>query len=174
MPGAGGATVWLTGLPGAGKTTLALATEQQLRDQGRWVLRLDGDELRQGLCRDLGFSTEERAENVRRAGEVACLVARAGGITVVALISPYAADRAAVRARHAEQGVRFLEVHVCTSAEVCEERDPKGMWARARAGELPGFTGVDDPYEPPLAPELSFGTGQTPEEAAGEVLARLG
>ncbi len=124
------------------------------------MLRLDGDELRQGLCRDLGFSAEDRAENVRRAGEVACLVAGAGGITVVALISPYAADRAAVRARHAEQGARFLEVHVCTSAEVCEERDPKGMWARARAGDLPGFTGVDDPYEPPPRPSCPWGPGR--------------
>ena len=174
MPEAGGATIWLTGLPAAGKTTLARATEQLLLDRGQWVLRLDGDELRRGLCRDLGFSAEDRAENVRRAGEVACLVAGAGGVTIVALISPYAADRAAVRARHAEQGARFVEVHVCTSAEVCEERDPKGMWARARAGDLPGFTGVDDPYEPPPAPELAVGPGQTPQESAGEVLARLG
>ena len=173
MPAAAGATIWVTGLPAAGKTTLALACERLLQGRSRWVLRLDGDELRQGLCRDLGFSAEDRAENVRRAGEIACLVAAAGGVTIVALISPYAADRAAVRARHAEQGVRFVEVYVCTPAEVCEERDPKGMWARARAGDLPGFTGVDDPYEPPLAPELSVGPGETPEHAAAEVLDRL-
>jgi bifunctional enzyme CysN/CysC len=173
MPVARGATIWITGLPCAGKTTLAAATERLLREEGSWVLSLDGDELRRGLCRDLGFSAEDRAENVRRAGEVAGLVAEAGGITVVALISPYAADRAGVRARHAERGVRFVEVHVATPPDVCEERDPKGLWARARAGELTGFTGVDDPYEAPEAPELSVGPLQTPEEAAADVRSHL-
>ena len=174
MPAAHGATLWLTGLPAAGKTTLAHAVEGSLRGQDRMVLRLDGDELRRGLCRDLGFSAEDRAENVRRAGEVACLVAAAGGVTIVALISPYAADRAAVRARHAEHGADFIEVHLATPPELCEQRDPKGHWARARAGQLPGFTGVDDPYEPPEAPEVAITPELAPEEAASEVLARLG
>lgn len=109
------------------------------------MLWLDGDELRRGLSRDLGFSAADRAENVRRAGEVACLVAEAGVVAVVSLISPYAADRAAVRRRHEQLGVPFTEVWVSTPAEVCERRDPKGLWGRARAGELSGFTGVDDP-----------------------------
>ncbi|HLM28209.1 MAG TPA: adenylyl-sulfate kinase [Thermoleophilaceae bacterium] len=170
----GGATVWFTGLPAAGKTTVARALEVKLREQGRTVLWLDGDELRRGVCRDLGFSAEDRAENVRRAGEIACLVAGAGVVAVVSLVSPYAADRAAVRARHAEHGAQFTEVHVATPPEVCEQRDPKGLWARARAGELTSFTGVDDPYEAPEAPELAVGPWQTPEEAAAEVLARLG
>ena len=170
----GGATAWLTGLPGAGKTTVAGALTLRLRELGRPVLWLDGDVLRRGLCRDLGFSAEDRAENVRRAGEVACLVAQSGVVAVVSLISPYAADRGAVRARHAEHGAPFVEVFVSTPAEICERRDPKGLWARARAGELKGFTGVDDPYEAPEAPELAVGPWQTPEEAAAEVLGRLG
>lgn len=168
--GSRGATVWLTGLPAAGKTSIAEAVAQRLRQDGRLVLWLDGDELRRGLSRDLGFSAADRAENVRRAGEVACLVAGAGVVAVVSLISPYAADRAAVRSRHEEFGVRFTEVWVSTPAEVCERRDPKGLWSRARAGELSGFTGVDDPYEAPEAPELVVGSWQTVEEAAGEVL----
>lgn len=169
-----GATAWFTGLPGAGKTTIALAVAARLRERGQPVLWLDGDELRRGLCRDLGFSAEDRAENVRRAGEVACLVAQTGVVAVVSLISPYAADRARVRARHSEQGAPFIEIFVSTPAEVCESRDPKGLWARARAGELTAFTGVDDPYEAPSAPESTVGPWQTPAEAAETVLARLG
>jgi len=165
-----GATVWLTGLPAAGKTSIAEVVEQRLREEGRPVLWLDGDELRRGLSRDLGFSADDRAENVRRAGEVACLVAEAGVVAVVSLISPYAAHRAAVRSRHEELGVPFTEVWVSTPAEVCESRDPKGLWVRARAGELSGFTGVDDPYEAPEAAELVVGPWQTAEEAAAEVL----
>ncbi len=168
-----GATVWLTGLPAAGKTSIAQVVAHRLRGEGRPVLWLDGDELRRGLSRDLGFSAVDRAENVRRAGEVACLVADAGVVAVVSLISPYAADRAAVRSRHEELGVHFTEVWVSTSAEVCERRDPKGLWGRARAGEISGFTGVDDPYEAPEAAELVVGSWQTEEEAAGEVLRAL-
>ena len=168
-----GATVWLTGLPAAGKTSIAEVVEQRLREQGRPVLWLDGDELRRGLSRDLGFAAADRTENVRRAGEVACLVAEAGVVAVVSLISPYAAHRAAVRSRHEELGVPFTEVWVSTPAEVCEGRDPKGLWGRARAGELPGFTGVDDPYEAPEAAELVVGPWQTAEEAAAEVLGAL-
>ncbi len=173
-PAPRGATVWLTGLPAAGKTSIAGAVEHRLREEGRPVLWLDGDELRRGLSRDLGFGAADRAENVRRAGEVACLVAKAGVVAVVSLISPYAADRAAVRSRHEERGVPFTEVWVSTPPEVCEGRDPKGLWSRARAGELSGFTGVDDPYEAPEAAELVVGAWQTVEEAAGEVLRALG
>lgn len=168
-----GATAWLTGLPAAGKTSIAELVERRLREEGRPVLWLDGDELRRGLSRDLGFSAEARAENVRRAGEVACLVADAGVVTVVSLISPYVADRAAVRSRHDDLCVPFIEVWVSTPAEVCERRDPKGLWRRARAGELPDFTGVDDPYEAPEAAELVVGPWQTAEEAAAEVLRAL-
>ncbi len=162
MPAPGGATIWFTGLPGAGKTTIAHATEKLLRGQGRLVLRLDGDELRRGLCRDLGFASEDRAENVRRAGEIACLVANAGGVTIVALISPFAADRAAVRARHAEQGVPFTEVHVSTPPEICEERDPKGLWARARAGELRGSPGSTTPTSRPRHRRSPWARGRRP------------
>ena len=169
-----GATAWLTGLPAAGKSSIAAIVERRLREQGRPVLWLDGDELRRGLSRDLGFSAADRAENVRRAGEVACLTATAGVVAVVSLISPYAADRAAVRRRHEELGVPFTEVWVSTAAEVCESRDPKGLWGRARAGELTGFTGVDDPYEPPEAADVVVGPWQTAAQAADAVLRALG
>jgi bifunctional enzyme CysN/CysC len=121
---------------------------------------LDGDNLRHGLNGDLGFTDADRAENVRRAGEVACLFADSGMIAIVPLISPYLADRDRVRARHAAGDLRFIEVFVDTPLELCEERDPKGLYAKARAGELKSFTGIDDPYEAPLAPELVIGAGR--------------
>ncbi|MFJ5985360.1 adenylyl-sulfate kinase [Lentzea sp. NPDC092896] len=154
-----GCTVWLTGLSAAGKSTIAAEVERLLIAAGRPAYLLDGDNLRHGLNSDLGFSTEDRAENVRRVGEVARLFADAGVVAIVALISPYRTDRDRVRARHDETGLAFREVHVDTPLEVCESRDPKGMYARARRGEITGFTGVDDPYERPERPELVLRPG---------------
>ena len=154
--GATGATVWFTGLPASGKSTLAVALETALLDRGRPAYLLDGDNLRHGLNGDLGFSAEDRAENVRRTGEVALLFADAGFVALASLVSPYAADRARVRERHEGHGLRFLEVYVNTPLEECERRDPKGLYARARAGELRGLTGIDDPYEVPERPELEL------------------
>ena len=146
-----GLTVWLTGLSGSGKSTVAVEVERKLVDAGRPAYLLDGDNLRHGLNADLGFSPADRAENVRRVGEVARLFADAGMVAVVSLVSPYRADRDRVRAAHQAGGLRFVEVFVDTPLEVCEARDPKGMYAKARAGEITGFTGVDDPYEAPAA-----------------------
>jgi bifunctional enzyme CysN/CysC len=169
-----GVTVWFTGLSGSGKSTVAVAAERLLLAAGRPAYLLDGDNLRHGLNADLGFSATDRAENVRRVGEVARLFADAGTVALVPLISPYRADRDRVRAAHDLAGLPFLEVHLATPLEVCEGRDPKGLYAKARAGELPGFTGIDDPYEAPLAPELVLGPADgTPDEQAALVLARL-
>ena len=154
--GAPGATVWFTGLPASGKSTVAAALEAALLDRGRAAYLLDGDNLRHGLNGDLGFSAEDRAENVRRTGEVALLFADAGLVALAALVSPYAADRRRIRERHEADGLRFVEVYVNTPLEECERRDPKGLYARARAGELPGLTGIDAPYEPPGRPELEL------------------
>jgi bifunctional enzyme CysN/CysC len=149
-----GCTVWLTGLPASGKSSVAVELERRLLAAGRPAYLLDGDNLRHGLNADLGFSAADRAENVRRVGEVARLFADAGVVAVVSLVSPYRADRDRVRAGHDAAGLPFVEVFVDTPLEICEARDPKGMYARARAGRLTGFTGVDDPYEAPHAPEL--------------------
>jgi bifunctional enzyme CysN/CysC len=166
-----GATVWFTGLPGSGKSTVSDALEGLLHERGRAAYRLDGDNLRHGLNADLGFDAASRAENVRRVGEVTLLLADAGLVTLVALVSPYSADRDRIRARHVSEGLVFCEVHVATPAEVCAERDPKGHWARALAGEMRGFTGVDDPYEAPPAAEVTLWPGDgTPVEMAQRVL----
>jgi bifunctional enzyme CysN/CysC len=149
-----GATIWLTGLSGSGKSTVAVALERLLIAEGRPAYRLDGDNLRLGLNADLGFSATDRDENVRRAGEVARLLADAGVVAIVPLISPYRAGRDRARAVHAAADLPFLEVFVDTPIELCEQRDPKGLYAKARAGEITGFTGIDDPYEAPAAPEL--------------------
>jgi adenylylsulfate kinase-like enzyme len=148
-----GATVWMTGLPASGKSTVAAAIEANLVGRGHAAYVLDGDNLRHGLNGDLGFSAEDRAENVRRTAEVA--------------------DRAAARAAHVRRELPFLEVHIATTLEECERRDPKGLYARARAGELSGLTGVDDPYEPPEAPEVVVSGGEPLEEAVARVLAAL-
>jgi bifunctional enzyme CysN/CysC len=171
--GTRGATVWLTGLSGSGKSTIAAALEQLLVAAGTPAYMLDGDNLRHGLNGDLGFAEADRAENVRRAGEVACLFADAGMIAIVPLISPYVADRDRVRARHEAGGLRFFEVFVDTPLEECERRDPKGLYAKARAGELPHFTGIDDPYEAPADPDLHLVPGPDPETAAATVAALL-
>ncbi len=149
-----GMTVWLTGLSGSGKSSIAAELERRLVAAGRPAYRLDGDNLRYGLNSDLGFSREDRTENVRRAGEVAGLFADAGVVAIVSLISPYRAERDRVRAAHQEADLPFLEVFVDTPLPVCENRDPKGMYAQARAGAITGFTGIDAPYEAPRTPDL--------------------
>jgi len=169
-----GATVWFTGLSGAGKSTLARAVEDRLTAAGRPCYRLDGDELRTGLCSDLGFSPEARDENVRRVAEVARLFADAGVVALVSLISPYAAGRQRARARHEEAGLRFVEVYVATPLQVCAERDTKGLYAQASTGELTALTGVGAPYEPPTSPEVVVGhDGDCVEDAVERVLAVL-
>lgn len=151
-----GAILWLTGLPASGKSTLAVALERTLFDMGCQVFLLDGDNIRQGLSADLGFSPKDRAENTRRIGEVAALFADAGTISVIAVISPYRADRERIRARH---GKYFHEIYLDAPVAVCEARERKGLYKRARAGEVKDFTGISAPYEPPEAPELVIETG---------------
>jgi bifunctional enzyme CysN/CysC len=168
-----GATVWLTGLPASGKSTIAAVAEARLLEAGRPAYVLDGDNLRHGLNANLGFSADDRAENVRRTAEVAALLADAGVVALAALVSPYAADRAAARASHEGRGLPFYEVHVATTLDECERRDPKGLYARARAGELPGLTGVGAPYEPPERPELRIEPGEPLEPAVTRLLALL-
>jgi adenylylsulfate kinase len=149
-----GATVWLTGLPSAGKTTIALALAERLRAEGHRVEVLDGDEIRAFLSAGLGFTREDRHTNVIRIGFVAELLASNGVKVLAPVIAPYASSRAAVAERHAEQGTDYLEVHVATPVEVCSVRDVKGLYAKQAAGEISGLTGVDDPYEAPAAPDL--------------------
>lgn len=156
-----GAVVWLTGLSASGKSTLAMRVEQHLFEQGRQVYVLDGDNVRRGLSSDLGFLPQDRSENIRRIGEVAALFADAGIIALTAFISPYCADRA--RARRAA-GDRFFEVYVKAPLELCEKRDPKGLYKKARAGLIPDFTGVSAPYEPPEDPELIVETSAQSED----------
>ncbi|MDQ3645283.1 MAG: adenylyl-sulfate kinase [Actinomycetota bacterium] len=157
-----GGTVWLTGLPGAGKTTIAMALEERLAEADSSAYVLDGDNLRHGLNADLGFGAAARAENVRRTAEVARLIADTGTLAIVSLISPYADDRARARAIHERAGLDFLEIFVDTPAAECERRDPKGLWARARRGEIREFTGVDSPYEPPPDPQFRLQTVDIP------------
>jgi adenylyl-sulfate kinase len=168
-----GATIWLTGLPAAGKSTIAAAVEERLIDAGRFAYRLDGDNLRHGICGDLGFTREDRESNVWRVGQVARLFADAGTVALVSLVSPYASCRERVRELHKRDGLAFLEVFVDTPFQECTRRDPKGLYAKAKAGELTGLTGVDDPYEPPLAPELVLTPEVCVEEAAEAVLVAL-
>lgn len=164
--------IWLTGVSGAGKSTIGAELRSELCRLGCTVARIDGDELRDGLCSDLGFSIEEREENVRRAGEVARLMVRNGLIAVVSLISPSAKGRAQVRGLF-EPG-EFFEVHVDTPLEVAEIRDPKGLYRRARAGRIGQFTGIDSPYEPPRSPEVRLDTvANSPSECALLVLDAL-
>jgi len=170
--GARGATVWLTGLPSSGKSTLGAALEERLVEQGRHAYLLDGDNLRHGICSDLGFDRADRERNVRRVGDLACLFADSGTVALVALVSPYESARKAVREQHERQGLTFIEVFVNTPLWVCVERDPKGLYAQALTGELEGFTGVDDPYEPPQGPEVEL-TPQTSLAEATELVLDL-
>ncbi|MFE0256795.1 adenylyl-sulfate kinase [Streptomyces sp. NPDC059010] len=149
-----GATVWLTGLPSAGKTTIAYEVARLLRSQDRRVEVLDGDEIRRFLSAGLGFSRADRNTNVQRIGLVAEVLARNGVVTLVPVIAPYADSRDAVRKRHQQSGAPYIEVHVATPVEVCSVRDVKGLYAKQAAGELTGLTGVDDPYEEPESPDL--------------------
>jgi len=149
-----GATIWFTGLSGSGKSTVAIALEQALYSIGKLSYRLDGDNVRLGINKNLGFSEEDRKENIRRIGEIAKLFGDAGVISLSSFISPYLADRDEVRHLHEQAGLEFIEVHVDCSLAVAEERDPKGLYKKARAGEIKNFTGIDDPYEAPENPEI--------------------
>ncbi|MBU3864316.1 adenylyl-sulfate kinase [Streptomyces sp. 4503] len=165
-----GATVWLTGLPSAGKTTIAYALAERLRGEGRRVEVLDGDEIREFLSSGLGFSREDRHTNVQRIGFVAEMLASHGVTVLVPVIAPYVDSREAVRKRHQREGTPYLEVHVATSVEVCSERDVKGLYAKQAAGEISGLTGVDDPYEAPADPDLRIETHRNSvQESAAEV-----
>ena len=159
-----GRVVWLTGLSGSGKSTIARAVAEKLLGSGIPVEVLDGDTIRENFSRGLGFSKQDRDENVRRAGYVAKLLARHDIIVVVALISPYRAARNEVREQM--EGIPFIEVYVNAPLAVCEGRDPKGLYEKARRGEIPSFTGLDDPYEPPLSPDVECRTDQEGVEAS--------
>jgi adenylyl-sulfate kinase len=167
-----GCVVWLTGLSGSGKSTMAAELERRLLAMGQPVWVLDGDKVREGLCVDLGFSPEHRKENIRRVAEVARLFAAAGLVCIVAFISPYRADRE--RARSLLPAGRFIEVYLSAPLEVCERRDPKGLYARARAGLVKEFTGISAPYEAPLQPELELPTDKlTIEECVSSLVSKL-
>jgi adenylyl-sulfate kinase len=171
--GTTGATIWLTGLPASGKSTLASAIEERLIQMARWAYLLDGDNLRHGVSSDLGFSEDDRKTNICRVGEVAALFADAGAVAIAALVSPFRAERCSVREKHARNGLHFIEVFVDTPLETCMSRDPKGLYARAHAGELHNMTGVDDPYEPPAPPDLRVTEDMTAADAVDAVLALL-
>jgi adenylylsulfate kinase len=172
LSGHKGCTVWLTGLSGSGKSTLANALEQKLWERGVRSYVLDGDNIRHGLNKDLGFSPEDRTENIRRIGEVAKLFTDAAVVNMTAFISPYRADRDAVRAIMAPGD--FVEVYVACALEECERRDPKGLYEKARAGKIPEFTGISAPYEEPLHPELVLSTDQhSLEECLSQLLSYL-
>ena len=169
-----GATVWMTGLSGAGKSTIANAAAQQLFTQGVNAYVLDGDNLRHGLNSDLGFSDEDRIENVRRIGEVAQLLADLGCVVFAPVISPFWAGRQAIRTRHHDAGIGFAEVYVATPVEECAQRDTKGLYAKAAKGELTGLTGVDAPYEAPESPDLTLVTSnRSVSECAEELISAL-
>ena len=169
-----GCTIWLTGLPASGKSTIALLIEEKLITEKRPALILDGDTLRHGLNAGLGFDAHGRAEAVRRAGESALLLAESGAIAIVSMVSPYRADRDVVRRRHAKLGIAFIEVFVDAPLAVVESRDPKGLYKKARAGEILAFTGITDPYEPPTRPEVHVKTHEsTAQECAIKICAVL-
>jgi adenylylsulfate kinase len=173
-----GATIWFTGLSGSGKSTIAFTVEHALVERGHLAYCLDGDNVRHGLNKNLGFSAEDREENIRRIGEVAKLFADAGVVTCTSFISPYRKDRDQARKIHEESGLDFIEIFVKTPIEECEKRDPKGLYKKARAalaeGKGMGFTGVDDPYEEPSKPELVLCCDElSPEEGAAKVLSYL-
>lgn len=169
-----GGTVWLTGLSGSGKSTIGHALDASLTAGGVPATVLDADNLRHGLNADLGFSDDDRTENVRRTAEVARLFAEAGTVAIVPIISPFAAGRDAARAAHARDGLDFWEVWVSTPLDECERRDTKGLYARARSGELRGLSGLDAPYEIPVRPDLVLGRGETVEDAVAALRRLIG
>lgn len=167
-----GVTIWMTGLSGSGKSTVASLLEKMLLERGKHAYRLDGDNVRHGLNSNLGFSADDRAENIRRIGEVAKLFTDAGVIAITSFISPYRRDREAVRGKMGKGD--FVEVYIKASLEAAEKRDPKGLYKKARAGEIKGFTGIDDPYEEPASPEVVVETERmTAEEGAGVIVTYL-
>ena len=166
-------TVWFTGLSGSGKSTVAVEVERHLAAAGRLCYRLDGDNLRHGLNGDLGFSESDRTENIRRTGEVCRLLVDAGVIVLASFVSPFRADRDAVRAMHGSAEMPFLEIYVEVPIEVAEARDPKGLYRKARAGEIRGFTGIDQPYEAPEHPELVVPTASLSVEDSAESVVGL-
>jgi adenylylsulfate kinase len=169
-----GATLWFTGLSGSGKSTVAVELEGTLHEMGVLSYRLDGDNVRMGINKNLGFSAEDRTENIRRIGEVAKLFVDSSVIALSSFISPYRADRDQVRALHDEAGMDFIEIYVDCSLEEAEKRDPKGLYKKARAGEIKNFTGIDDPYEEPLNPEIHLHSDQQSlEEEVAIILAAL-
>lgn len=168
-----GATIWFTGLSGSGKSTVACAVEEELIAARRWAYRLDGDNLRHGVCSDLSFTRDDRAENARRVAELALLFADAGSVALVCLVSPYAADRRHARELHQQAGLDFIEVFVNTSLEECARRDVKGLYAQARGGTLANLTGVGAPYETPSAPDVELTENLDVPAAAARVLAAL-
>ena len=166
-----GVTLWMTGLSASGKSTIAVALEQVLLQRSKHAYRLDGDNVRHGLNKNLGFSAEDRTENIRRIGEVSKLFAEAGILTITSFISPYRADRDLVRKLHDDAGLPFAEIYVDAPLDVAEERDPKGLYKKARAGEIKGFTGIDDPYEAPENAELHLRTDKlSVEDSVREIL----
>ncbi len=167
-----GCTIWLTGLPSSGKSTIGFSLEHSLVQQGRLAYVLDGDNIRHGLNKNLGFSAEDRDENIRRIGEVTKLFADAGVISITSFVSPYRADRDRARKLHQEAGIPFIEVFVDTPLAACEERDPKGLYKKARSGEIPNFTGISDPYEAPENPEIVLKTAEMKLEACVATLAK--
>ena len=169
-----GATLWFTGLSGSGKSTVAVALEKELIKRGRICYRLDGDNIRLGINKNLGFTAEDRTENIRRIGEIAKLFVDTGVLALTSFISPYRSDRDAARALHAASGMEFIEVYVdCPLAEA-EKRDPKGLYKKARAGQIKNFTGIDDPYEAPETPELVLKTAEMSlDEEVAAVIALL-
>jgi adenylylsulfate kinase len=166
-----GATLWFTGLSGSGKSTVAVALEQELFKRGKLCYRLDGDNIRLGINKNLGFSAEDRTENIRRIGEIAKLFVDCGVLSLSSFISPYREDRDTVRKLHDSSRMTFIEVFVDCSLNVAESRDPKGLYKKARAGEIKNFTGIDDPYEEPVAPEIHLRTDQmTLEEEVSMII----
>ncbi len=168
-----GATLWFTGLSGSGKSTVAVELEKALIEQGHLCYRLDGDNVRMGINKNLGFSAEDRTENIRRIGEVAKLFVDAGVIALSSFVSPYREDRDKVRELHAESDMDFIEVFVDVPLAVAEERDPKGLYKKARAGEIKNFTGIDDPYEAPENPEVVLNSHEMSLEEEVNVLLAL-
>ena len=165
-----GATLWFTGLSGSGKSTVAVALEKALIERGHICYRLDGDNIRLGINKNLGFSAEDRAENIRRIGEISKLFVDTGVIVLSSFVSPYREDRDNVRTLHAEGDMDFIEVYVDVPLSVAEERDPKGLYKKARAGEIKNFTGIDDPYEAPESPEIVLNSHEMSLEKEVEVL----